>query len=256
MPTSTTVKAIRATILLGDIELDVFQLPDSSYVINSTDIAEAINIHHARVAEICATKQAQKLIGTRFEAADFSPNKLKCSDSGNISGYSTDVAYFIWQYEATKGNQLAESLVFSTGVEALERRADQAFGVLRTEQERNQGFEIRKDGILSRNFWTDTVEWYIKNNEVSDSYKRFVYINVSDGLNRQMFGMTSKQLKEYYGLKSSESVRDFLPSDTLKLVDSIEKAVAVRVRKTGVEPKQALKEMLVFLGVDPDTSLL
>jgi hypothetical protein len=251
----TIIKATRATITLGNIELDVFQLLDGSYRWSANQITKAIDIRHSRVAEICASKQAQSLIGEKFQVADFSPKKLN-SDVGNISGYTTEVAFFVWQYESCKGNVLAQALVFASGVEVLERRADAAFDVIRTEEERNTRFQLRFDGILSRNFWTDVIAEYIKTHDVSDNYKRFVYINVSDAVNLALFGLKAKTIRLHYDLRDGDSVRDVLPSRTLKLIDTIENAAATRVVETDSEPKQAIKDVIHLLGIEPKSTRL
>jgi hypothetical protein len=242
--TTQVIKATRATITLGDIELDVFQLPDGSYRWSANQITKAIDIRHSRVAQISASNQAQSLIGERFQVAHFSPTKLKCDDSGNISGYTTEVAFFVWQYESYKGNILAQALVFASGVEVLERRADAAFNVIRTEEERNQRHIIRVDGIVSRHFWTDVIDQYLRTHEVSDNYKRFIYINVSDAVNKAILGTTAKKYREMNDIPEDASLRDYLNTDQLKQIDTIEKAAGMRVLKNDLCPKQALKDVI------------
>lgn len=244
---TTPIKAVRATITLGDIELEVYQLPCGKYIWGATHITKAIGIRHSRVAEICATKQAQYLASKGVGVADFSSTPVS-TDIGKGKGYSTEVAFFVWQYEAFKGNELAVALVFSSGVEALERRADAAFGTLRKEEERNQRFITRRDSILSRNFWTDCIDEYAKTHEVSDNYKRWIYIHVSNYLNKHLFGMTSKEIREHYDI-GDNSPRDYFPSETLRIVDAIEKTTALRVQNTDCEPLQTLKDMVNIMGV-------
>ena len=59
---------------------------------SAKQVTGAIGIRHSRVAQISATKQVQNLTGQGLQVADFSPEKLVCSDSGNISGYTLEVA--------------------------------------------------------------------------------------------------------------------------------------------------------------------
>jgi hypothetical protein len=171
----TTIKAIRATIKLGDIELDVFQLPDGSYRWSSKNITEAINIRHSRVAQIWTSKQGQRLMGKRFEKADFSPTKLTTNDCGNISGYSTDVAFFIWMYEAVKGNKLAKGLIIASATESLERRADRAFGVTRTEDERNKRLAQRTMNVARVRTLEDAISDYAIKQGFSEAYIKATY---------------------------------------------------------------------------------
>ncbi|MGL5076887.1 MAG: hypothetical protein ACRDBG_13830 [Waterburya sp.] len=249
----STIKAVRATITLGDIELDVFQLPDGKYFLSVMQLAESIGISHKRFAEFRELKLAQSLYPEGFRMAE----KVKVEGGTKpVSIISLDDVSKYWTLAAFQTqNQIAIALLAASQTEALERRADNAFNVIRTEKERNERFVTRRDGILSRHFWTDCIEHYCKTHEVSDNYKKFVYIHVSDYLNKALFGMNSKQLLEHYDLISG-SPRDYFPSETLKLIDTIEKATAVRVDKNDVCPKQALKDVVGMLGIEPDLTLL
>jgi hypothetical protein len=244
---SNTIKAIRATIALGDVELEVYQLPCGKYLLGATHITSAIGIRHSRVAQISATKYAQALTGKGIGVADFTSTPV-ITDIGKGKGYSIEVAFFIWQYEAFKGNELAAALTFASGVEALERRADAAFGKIRTEQERNDRLIIRRDGIISRHFWTDCIDTYCRSTEVSENYRRWVYIQVSDMVNKSILGTTAKQYRESLGLPDGVSTRDYLNTEQLKQIDTIEKAAGMRVTRDGLCPKQALKDVISLIG--------
>jgi hypothetical protein len=47
-----------------------------------------------------------------------------------------------------------------------------------------------------------------------------------------------------------------LNSRTLKLIDTIENAAATRVLETDVEPKQAIKDVIHLLGIEPSQDRL
>jgi hypothetical protein len=66
----TTIKATRATITLGNIELDVFQMPDGKYFLSLYQIAESIEISHKRIAEFRELKLAQTLYPEGFRVAE------------------------------------------------------------------------------------------------------------------------------------------------------------------------------------------
>lgn len=253
----TTIKASKATVLLGDTTLNVFLLPDGKTLKwSAKHITDAISIRHSRVAEICATKQAQILTSKGIEVADFSPISL-VFEGGKASGYSTEVAFFIWQYEAFKGNELAQALVFASGVETLERRAYDAFSILQSEEDMNQRFIARKDSILQRHFWTDAIKWYLDKNEVTDNYRKFIYGNVSDRLNKGLFGLSAKQIRLQLDMASSENIRDCVNPLLLPDLTFIEKFAATRVQQ-GLEPMQAINEALSFCNYpvrSPKTSL-
>ncbi|MFM7600808.1 MAG: hypothetical protein ACKO7R_06375 [Pseudanabaena sp.] len=54
-----------------------------------------------------------------------------------------------WLYQSSQGNQKALALVWALLSESLERRFDNAFGVVRTEQERNDATTTRIKALES-----------------------------------------------------------------------------------------------------------
>ena len=55
------IKATRATIRLGDIELDVFQMPDGEYRMSQSQVLRSIEIEAKRYTQIRDSKEAQTL---------------------------------------------------------------------------------------------------------------------------------------------------------------------------------------------------
>ncbi len=247
---NTVIKAIRATILLGDIELDVLQFPDGSYHLFINQLNQELSI---KASDSTGKKYLQPLI-------DKEPNRVNQASvegiKSNLKTLSIDLVSEAIQAYAQIGNQKCIAIAIACLAESLERRADAAFNVIRTEAERNERLDTRISGILSRYFWTDLIDAYIRSHEVSDNYKRFVYVNVSDSVNRALFGKSAKQVREHYGLRPGDSIREFLPTESLKLIDTIEKASGVRVQNNDICPKQAIKDVVSLLGIEPDSSRL
>jgi hypothetical protein len=63
----TITKASRATIILGDIELDVFQLPDESYQISQSQTTNAVNKPPKRMVQLAQSEKGQILVQSGFE---------------------------------------------------------------------------------------------------------------------------------------------------------------------------------------------
>jgi hypothetical protein len=241
---TTTTKAIRATITLGDIELDVFQLPDGSYRMSKAQTCETVQLDRKRLSELLE-KNSLKAIAGKGSTLSALVVKMKVDvGRGNITAdlIPLEMATLIW---LESGSELGKALAYSCITESLERRADNAFGVIRDEEERNQRFIARKDSILQRHFWTDAIKWYIDNNEVSEGYKRFIYPNVSDCLNKALFGLPAKGIRTVLDMDSSENIRDCVNPSLLPDLTFIEKYAATRV-KAGSEPLHAIKEALAF----------
>ncbi len=239
---NTAIKATRATILLGDIELDVFQLPDGSYQISQSQTTEAVNKPPKRMVQLAKSEKGQILIQSGFEKG----LKVKVEGSKPVNLVPLEVAFQFWVLELSIGNQEALALVVASGVEALERRADAAFNILRTEEEINERFIVRKDSILQRHFWTDSIKWYIDNHpELSSDAKKWLYPNVSNTLNKELFGMSARDIRLLLDMSPKEHVRDCINPSLLADVAFVEKYAATRV-KQGLEPMHAIKEAVAF----------
>lgn len=116
-----------------------------------------------------------------------------------------------------------------TGTKALEWKLEyiQAFNEMEKELKRlyleRQQWEIeRAKGIVIRHILTDTIKM-----KVADSpHKRFMYPNYTKLIYKTIFGRTFKELQEEYGIKAKESLRDYLTSEQLKDVESMEMLVS------------------------------
>lgn len=82
---------------------------------------------------------------------------------------------------------------------------------------------------------------------VSDNYKRFIYINVSDMVNKAVLGTTAKKFREGLSLPEDIPTRDYLTSEQLKRIDTIEKAAGMRVKRDNLCPKQAVKDVISLI---------
>jgi hypothetical protein len=243
----TTTKASRAVITLGDIQLDVFQLPDETYFMSSSNIAEALDMTEYSFRGKYMSKELKAILETSPRFVVFG-EKLSIEDNNvKVNAIPLELVSLIFGHYASKGNVKATALLIASLTEALERRADAAFGIKRTEEEYNQRLVIRRDGILSRFFWTDVIDEYLRTHEVSDNYKRFIYNHVSDMVNKAVLGMTAKQFRESQGLPDGITTRDYCTTAQLKQIDTIENAAAMRVKRDDICPKQALKDIISLI---------
>ena len=116
-----------------------------------------------------------------------------------------------------------------TGKEALKWKLEyiQAFNEMEKElkrlyEERKQWEIERAKGILTRHILTDTIK-----NVIPDSpHKRFIYPNYTKLIYKTLFNMNMNQLREKYGVKSNESVRDYLTADELAEVETLERLIS------------------------------
>ena len=130
-------KARRRTIKLGDISLSVFQLATGAYRLSQTQVAEAIGKDESSFRKFLDSESPEALPYKGFESG-----KLPVEKSNKpINPIPIPLAIAYWTKEARGGNSIAFRLLAASAVEAIERRADKAFGVQRTEDEYNLRFK-------------------------------------------------------------------------------------------------------------------
>jgi hypothetical protein len=127
-------KAKRATIALGDIPLDVFQLPGGAYVMSQTQVAEAVDLDEIYIRRFLSSKWLKALPGKDHSSDDF--EQVEYEGRGKpIRAIPLETAALFWVYQVWQKNRQAIALVVATVRETLTRRADAAFGVVRSEAE-------------------------------------------------------------------------------------------------------------------------
>lgn len=140
------IKAKRVPIYLGSIELSVFQLPDGSYLLSQTEVADVVDINESTFRGF--------LKSTTPEALPYKGYKFaKVKDSSTIgrpaNGTPINLAVAFWARQALQGNESAIRLLAASAVETVETRADKAFGVKRTDEDRNQRFESSFKSVIA-----------------------------------------------------------------------------------------------------------
>lgn len=130
------ITVFRATINLGNLELDVFRLPDGSYRLSESGCEQAVGKPRKSTANFLRSKSPYALPHKGFHT-----DKLAVFDEPmRINGIPFEIAAAFWTKEAMSGNLLATALLAAFAVEGLERRANAAFEVQKTEGEYNQDF--------------------------------------------------------------------------------------------------------------------
>ena len=151
---SKSIKATRATVAIGDLVVDAFQLPDSSYRMSLSQAAECVGKPARGTFDFLESKALKRLLGEVQGTFDFLPDEstnnykpenltVDIGEGGSqgqtrIRGLPLELVALYWAWESFRGNRSALLLTVSLTTESLERRFDDAFGVIRTEQERNK----------------------------------------------------------------------------------------------------------------------
>lgn len=180
--------------------------------VSSLDVAEDFEKEHKHILEsirnLAAENSATKLmfVETEFE----NRGKKYPMFIMNRDGFSLLVMGF-------------------TGNKALEWKIKyiQAFNEMEKELKRlhkeRQQWEIeRAKGVVIRHILTDTIKM-----KISDSpNKKFAYPNYTKLIYKTLFNKNMKELQEKYEVKNKESIRDYITTEQLKEVESMEMLVS------------------------------
>ena len=151
---SESIKATRATVAIGDLIVDAFQLTDGSYRMSLSQAAECVGKPARGTFDFLQSKALKRLLGEVQGTFDFLPDAstdnyqpenltVDIGEGGSqgqtrIRGLPLELVALYWAWESFRGNRSALLMTVSLTTESLERRFDDAFGVIRTEKERNQ----------------------------------------------------------------------------------------------------------------------
>lgn len=139
-----SLKATRASILIGSIAVDGFMLPDGSYRMSQTQAAECVGKPEINARRFLSSKAIKSLLGKGYTPDSVEIESEQVRGQSRFNALALDVVTAYWFYQATQGNETAISLVWAMLTESLERRFDAAFGVERSENERNELLEQRR----------------------------------------------------------------------------------------------------------------
>lgn len=134
-------KATRATVEIGPLSVDGFQMPDGTYRMSQAQAAELIKEAPVYALRFLASRDSKGLLGEGY--TDYTPERIEVEPTPGkrgqtrINALPLAVVSAYWLYRAFKGNKSAFALTWALMQESLERRFDAAFGVERSESERD-----------------------------------------------------------------------------------------------------------------------
>jgi len=146
-------KARRAPVVIGSLSIDGFQMPDGSYRMSITGAAEAIGTSQQNATNFLRSNALKAL-----QASGYTPQtseQIEVESEGQVRGQTRitavplDITFAFWLYQCSRGNRQAYNLVAALGLETLERRFDAAFGVERSESDRDALLAQRLQADLS-----------------------------------------------------------------------------------------------------------
>lgn len=136
-------KATRAPLQVGPLTVDGFMLPDGTYCMSQTQVAEAVGLTERNARDFLQSKALKSLLGEGYTDAISQRQEVEMEGEAGKRGASRFIAmplevvtaYWLWQ--AFRSNKQALALCMALMTESLERRFDVVFGVERSPLEYN-----------------------------------------------------------------------------------------------------------------------
>ena len=150
---SILTKAIRVEIKLGDIPLNVYQMPDGGYKLAGRNVTDAIGEPKNSLSQKMGVKTLKAL-----PHADLACPSIKAESGESFIPVAIQDAALYWGIMSDLGNKKATAILVASTVEAIERRADHALGIQVKEEERNALMKLRVTRLLARRKWTDKLQ--------------------------------------------------------------------------------------------------
>ena len=150
---SESIKATRATVAIGALTVDAFMLPDGSYRMSQTQASEAVGLSRQNVSDFLRSNAIKTLLGEGYTSPISGNEQIEIESEGDKRGQSRfnslplEIVGAYWLWQSYRGNKKALSLCMALIIESLERRFDDAFGVVITEQERNRRLSQRNSQL-------------------------------------------------------------------------------------------------------------
>jgi hypothetical protein len=236
---NSTVKAVRGSIQVGDITINVYLLPDGSYRLAGRNVTDAIGEAANSLLRICSVKSLKDL-----PHADLSLLQVKSNTGESFVPVAIEDAVAYWAAMSNAGHKLATALLQALAIESIERRADVTFGRIVSEFERNERIKLRMQTIATRNELEDAIAWYCQTHEVSQNYAKFVYINATQALWIGTHGKIRKSVAECHGLTTGDDLRSALGDRPLQDIERVECLAARLIRDRGLEPVDAVEQAI------------
>jgi hypothetical protein len=233
---NSTVRATRASIELGNIPLVVFQLPNGMYRLSQTLSTNAVDKDETSFRDFLKGKSPEALPFKDFKAEKWTVE----GSNGKANLVSIEVTIAYWTKEAITGNAKAARILGACAVEAIERRADRAFGVQRDEADYQAKMKARIDGKVVRQSLTDAIKDYIlRHPELSSNDKKWLYKNCSDKTNKIILGKIAKKAAEELGCEHAQ-LRDYLQAEQLIRISYLEDVTVKLIHLQDIHPLQAV----------------
>jgi hypothetical protein len=237
-------KAIVAKVNIGkSIQVEGLQLPDGSYAISATQVAELFSVGLNN-----PTKTLKALLGDGFQQFQKVSSELNPVKVNILTLEQFDRVMIALD---RRGNIKAQDLRDALAGTALNELFCDAFGVVSDASTRQAQIEARLSGIAARRSLTDSIkDQYLATHEGCDSAPFYAFSNPSDELNRLLTGHPAKYWKDRFDLSDNAALRDRWGRKQLRRIEMVEELAQAQIDRKGLDSLEAIRFAVEALGYD------
>jgi len=247
----TILTVFKTEFTIGSVLVDCYTAneldPATGKFINylsGAGLAESIGLNRSTTLQNRLSEDLKAMLGAGFTTLQGS-YKMESGGKSKLNLWDTTSAAIYYRYHDKQNNILAGAIVTALIATTLDIIIDDRFGRIYEQGAAEAKTNARLAGKITRRTLTDSVKEYLgKQNEVSENYRKFIYSNCSDKINRSLFGKTAAQLCELRKC-DRDILRNTHSAVELVLIDRIE-GHAVRLIDRGMEPLLAVTDAIDF----------
>jgi hypothetical protein len=111
-----SIKATRASVQIGALEVDGFMLPDGSYRMSQTQAAEAVGLSRRNVSDFLRSNAIKALLGEGYTGTILEREEIEIEPEPGKRGQSRfmamplEIVSAYWQWQSHRGNKKALAL--------------------------------------------------------------------------------------------------------------------------------------------------
>ena len=234
------MKASTTTVKIGHFEFEGLYSEDGQFGISVTQLNDILQFS---VTQNYASRDLKRLLP---EALSVTPKWVCELNSKAVNVLLLNELELVIFELSMAGNVVAAEMARELIGHSFVQYFSDAFGVKFELLERQEWKERRLAGMAVRRTLTDATQLFCDTEDVSDSYKKFIYSNLSDAINKGVFGKTAKQLCVERNVKKAD-LRDSHSEEELKSIAAIENLAMKLIDNKGFEPLSAVKEAVRLL---------
>lgn len=196
--------------------------------------------------EKIASKSMKAILGKRLVSEKIKVKVVNKTGDGTpyVNVITFDLFLAIAQIESRTNDHVFDLLLSGFG-DSLRSLALKEFGIAIDEESRQAWLGDRHASKEAFHELTNAIDEYIKcNSDKSDNYRKWVYLNCQDTVNRGLFGKAAKKIREELGIGENKLLRDHYGRRALRRLEAIQSLACRYIIKNMTEPQDAVKKAI------------